>query len=129
MRTGQIRADGTFEVAGLAPGRYVLQAGRGRRPTNDLVGRTTVIVAGANLDNVSIALTTPAVATGRVEADTGAPPAFRAAQVRVSAVAADPAPVPFGGGGAGPVDDDYTFDVRGMSGPSYLRVTRRQAGT
>ena len=65
---------------------------------------------------MTIALTTPAVATGRVEADTGAPPAFSAAQVRVSAVAADAAPVAFGGGGAGTVADDYSFDVRGMSG-------------
>ncbi len=102
VRTGQIRADGTFEIAGLAPGRYVLQAGRGRRPTNDLVGRTTVIVAGANSTTSASRLTTPAVATGRVETDTGAPPTFRAAQVRVSAVATDPAPIPFGGGGAGP---------------------------
>ena len=123
VRTGQIRADGSFEIAGLPPGRYVLQAGRGRRPTNDLVGRTSIVVAGANIDHVSIALTTPAVATGRVEADTGAAPAFRAAQVRVSAVAADDAPVAFGGGGAGTVADDYSFDVRGMSGPSYLRVS------
>ena len=122
VRTGQIRADGTFEVAGLAPGRYILQAGRGRRPTNDLVGRTTVTVAGANLDNISIAMTSPAVAAGRIETDTGAPPAFRAAQVRVSAVAADPGQMGFGGGGMGPVADDYTFEVRGMSGPSYLRV-------
>ena len=57
---GRSAPTGRFEVAGLAPGRYVLQAGRGRRPSNDLVGRTTVTVAGANLDNVSIALTTPA---------------------------------------------------------------------
>ncbi|MGE0359388.1 MAG: collagen binding domain-containing protein [Vicinamibacterales bacterium] len=122
VRTGQIRADGSFEIAGLAPGRYVLQAGRGRRPTNDLVGRTTVVVAGGNVDNVTIALTTPAVATGRIESDTTSPSGFRAAQVRVSAVSADPAPGFFGGGGMGPVADDYTFELRGMSGPSYLRV-------
>jgi hypothetical protein len=123
VRTGQIRADGSFEIVGLAPGRYALQVGRGRRPTNDLVGRTSVVVAGANVDNVSIALTTAAFATGRVEADTGAVAAFRAAQVRVSAVSADPQPMMFGGGGGnGPVADDYTFEVRGMFGPSYLRV-------
>jgi hypothetical protein len=123
MRTGAIRADGSFEIAGLAPGRYVLQAGRGRRPTNDLVGRASVVVAGANVDNVTIALTTPAVASGRVETDTGAPPGFRASQVRISAAAAaDAAPMAFGGGGAGTVADDYSFEVRGMSGPSYLRV-------
>ena len=44
---------------GWPPGRYLLQAGRGRRPTNDLVGRTTLVVAGANVDNVTIPLTTP----------------------------------------------------------------------
>jgi hypothetical protein len=122
VRTGQIRADGSFEIAGLAPGRYLVQAGRGRRPTNDLVGRTTVVVAGANVDNVSIALTTPGIATGRVDTDTGAPPTFRANQVRVNAVSADPAPAAFGGGGAGIVNDNYTFEIRGMADPAYLRV-------
>ena len=123
MRTGQVRADGTFEIVGLAPGRYILQAGRGRRPTNDLVGRATVVVAGANVDNVIIPLAAPGIATGRVETDTGAPPTFRAAQVRVSAISADPTSVPFGGGGAGSVNDDFSFEVRGMSGPSYVRVS------
>jgi hypothetical protein len=122
VRTGQIRADGSFEIAGLAPGRYLLQAGRGRRPTNDLVGRTSIVVAGANVDNVTIQLTTAAIATGRVEADTGAAPTFRAGQVRISAVPAEPAPMAFDGGGTGPVADDFSFEVRGMSGPSYLRV-------
>ena len=123
VRTGQVRADGTFEIVGLAPGRYILQAGRGRRPTNDLVGRVTVVVAGANVDNVTIPLAAPGIATGRVETDTGAPPTFRAAQIRVSAISADPASMPFGGGGAGSVNDDFSFEVRGMSGPSYVRVS------
>jgi hypothetical protein len=123
MRTGAIRADGSFEVAGLAPGRYVLQVGRGRRPTNNLVGRTSVVVAGANVDNVSILLMAAASATGRVEAESGAAPTFRASQARVSAVPADAQPMLFGGADSGPLADDYTFDVRGMSGPSYLRVT------
>jgi hypothetical protein len=41
----------------------------------------------------------------------------------VSVVPADAQPMLFGGADSGPLADDYTFDVRGMSGPSYLRVT------
>ncbi len=121
---GRSAPTASFDIAGLAPGRYLIQAGRGRRPTNDLVGRTTVVVAGANVDNVIITMTTPGIASGRVETDTGVAPTFRAAQVRVSAVASEPGPMAFGGGGGtGPVNDDYSFEVRGMSGPSYLRVS------
>jgi hypothetical protein len=122
VRPGQVRADGSFEIRGLAPGRYTLTVGRGRRPSNDLVGRVTIVVAGADVDNVTIPLTTPALATGRVETDTGVPPAFAPTQVRVSAIAADPAPSMFSGG-ASVVADDYSFEVRGMTEPSYLRVS------
>jgi len=123
LRMGQSRADGSFEIRGLAPGRYVLQVGRGRRPTNDLVGRTPIVVAGGDVDNVTIALTTAAIATGRIESDTTSPPAVRPSQVRISAAPANPAPAAmFGGGAMSPVADDYTFELRGMSGPSYLRV-------
>jgi hypothetical protein len=118
-----MRADGSFEITGLAPGRYLLQAGRGRRPTNDLVGRATVVVAGANVDNVTIPLTTPGIATGRVDIDTGAAPTFAPNQVRVNATAADPGAATFGGGGGvGTVNDNYTFEIRGMAEPAFLRV-------
>ncbi|MGD9904620.1 MAG: carboxypeptidase regulatory-like domain-containing protein [Vicinamibacterales bacterium] len=124
VRTGQSRADGTFEIRGLAPGRYVLQVGRGRRPTDDLVGRTSIVVAGADVDNVTIALTTAAVATGRIESDSTSPPAVRPGQMRLSAVSADPVPAAaFGGGASSPVADDFSFELRGMAGPAYLRVS------
>lgn len=123
IRTGQTRADGSFEIPGLAPGRYVLQVGRGRRSGSDLVGRTSIVVAGADVDNVTIPLTAPAVARGRVETDTGASPVFRESQVRISAVPADQAPAAaFGSGAMSPVADDHSFELRGMSGPSFLRV-------
>ena len=74
------------------------------------------------MENVSIALLPTAVAAGRVDADTGAPNAFRAAQVRVSAVAAQPSSTQLGGNAQGTVADDYSFELRGLFEPSFLRV-------
>ncbi len=122
-RGAAVSGDGTFELPGLAPGSYTLVVRpQGRRGDTGLAGRTPLTVGGGDVDDVSIALMPTAVASGRIETDTGAPAAFRAAQVRISAVPAQPAGTPLGGSGQGQVADDYTFELRGLFEPSYLRV-------
>ena len=122
-RGAAVLGDGTFELPGLAPGNYTLLVRpQGRRGDAGLAGSTPITVVGGNIDNVSIALLPTAVALGRVEADTGAPNAFRAAQVRVSAMAAQPSNTQLGGNAQGTVADDYSFELRGLFEPSFLRV-------
>ncbi len=122
-RGAAVRGDGTFELPGLAPGSYTLMVrpqGRGGDP--GLAGSTPLTVGGGDVDNVIIALMPTAVASGRIETDSGQPAAFRAAQVRVSAVPAQPTGTPLGGNGQGHVADDYSFELRGLFEPSFLRV-------
>ncbi len=122
-RGAPVAGDGSFELPGLAPGTYTLTVRpQGRRSDGGLAGSTPVTVAGGDLDNVSIALMPTAVAGGRVEADTGAAGAFRASQVRVSTVPAQPSAPQFGGNAQTDVADDFTFELRGVFEPSYLRV-------
>lgn len=122
-RGAAVRGDGTFELPGLAPGSYTLMVRpQGRRGDAGLAGSTPLTVAGGDVDNVTIALMPTAVATGRLEADTGVAGAFRASQVRVNSVPAQPAGTPLGGNAQGQVNDDGTFELRGLFEPSYLRV-------
>ncbi len=122
-RGAPVAGDGSFELPGLAPGNYTLVVRpQGRRSDGGLAGSTPITVAGGDLDNVSIALMPTAVATGRVEADTGAAGAFRASQVRVSTVPAQPSAPQLGGNAQTGVADDFTFEVRGVFEPSYLRL-------
>jgi Carboxypeptidase regulatory-like domain len=122
-RGGAVRGDGTFELPGLAPGSYTLVVRpQGRRGDTGLSGSLPITVGGGDLDNVTIALLPTAIAAGRIETDTGAPATFSPAQVRVSAVPAQPSGTPLGGSGQGQVADDYSFELRGLFEPSYLRV-------
>jgi hypothetical protein len=124
LRGSPVRGDGTFELTGVPPGQYTLEVRpAGRRADASLAGRTSVTVSGVDLEGVSIALMPTAVAAGRIEADAGGPPRVRAAQVRVSAAPVDSTARGFGGNGQANVADDYTFELRGVSRPSYLRVT------
>ena len=122
MSPGQIQPEGDFEMRGIAPGRYVLRVQpRGPREADELVGMTTVTVAGTDLANVTIALQRPAALTGRIEFEGGLPSTVRASQVRVFAVPADPSPMRMVMGGPPEVADDYRFRVRGATGAIFLR--------
>ncbi|MGE0814122.1 MAG: carboxypeptidase regulatory-like domain-containing protein [Vicinamibacterales bacterium] len=123
LRGGPLSADGTFEISGLAPGRYVLVAGpRGRRSGTEPSGRLPITVSGVDLENVTIALAPPAVATGVIVTDTGKV-GLRAGQIRVSFTPAQPDALEGFRGGGVSADDDFTFELGGITEPGYLRVT------
>jgi hypothetical protein len=121
---GPVQPDGTFEIGGLPPGRYLLRVQpRGRRDGDELVGITTVTVSGVDLTGVTIPLQRPGAISGRIEFEGGAPATLTASQVRVMPMPADP----MGGRmmmmtGPPRTADDFTFTVQGVSAPVYLRV-------
>lgn len=127
LRGTQTRGDGTFELRGVAPGRYRVQAmSWGVGGDAGLTGSTTVTVNGSNLDGLTVALAPAPVVAGVVETDTGQPPTFRAAQVRFSAAPVTPSAMPLGRGGRGAggrANDDYTFEAAVVSEPAYFRVS------
>lgn len=122
-RGAPINADGTFELRGLAPGRYVLSVGgRGRRDDNALSGRLPITVSGVDLSGVTIALTPPAMIRGVVQTDTGAV-GLRTSQVRITFAAAEPSNVEALRNPGAVINDDFTFQVPGSGDAGYLRVT------
>jgi hypothetical protein len=122
QRGGPVDADGQFEINGLAPGRYTLVAGpRGRRNGDEPVGRTPIAVSGVDLSGVTVALAPPAALRGVVQTDTGAV-GLRAGQIRVTFASPESTVQP-GMGRQGRVNDDFTFELLGITEPGYVRVT------
>lgn len=126
LRGTQTRNDGTFDMRGVPPGRYRLQAmAWGATGDGGLTGATTITVNGSNLEGLTMALAPAPVIAGVVQADTNQGAGLRATQVRITPVPVTPTAVPMGRGGRGAggrANDDFTFQVAGLSEPAYLRV-------
>lgn len=123
-RGAPVSADGTFELRGLAPGRYTLVVGgRGRRGGGEEpTGRASIAVSGVDLTGITIGLAPPAVVRGVVVTDTGAV-GLRSPQVRVSFTPAQPAVADAFRNRGGGINSDFTFELGGITEPGYLRVT------
>ncbi len=123
-RGAPVSADGTFELRGLAPGRYTLVVGgRGRRGGGEEpTGRASIAVSGVDLTGITIGLAPPALVRGVVVTDTGAV-GLRSAQVRVSFTPAQPAVADAFRNRGGGINSDFTFELGGITEPGYLRVT------
>lgn len=126
LRGTQTRHDGTFDMRGVPPGRYRLQAmAWGATGDGGLTGSTTITVNGSNLEGLTLALAPAPVIAGVVQTDTNQGAGLRAPQVRITPVPVTPTAVPMGRGGRGAggrANDDFTFQVAGLSEPAYLRV-------
>ncbi len=119
---GQVDEDGAFHLAGIAPGRYVLQVQpQGRREEDDLVGMVTVTVAGTDLTNVVIALQRPGTITGRIEFEGGVPATVRPSQVRVYPNVVDENSARSMMNSQPQTHEDFTFTMRGALGPVLLQ--------
>lgn len=128
LRGTQTRNDGTFDLRGVPPGRYRLQAMSWGASSGEggLTGATTITVNGNNLDGLTVALAPAPIVSGVVQRDTNQGPGVRASQVRITAVPVTPSAIPMGRGGRGAggrANDDFTFQTAGLSEPAYLRVT------
>lgn len=122
-RGAAVNADGTFELRGLAPGRYTLVVGgRGRRGGDEPTGRASITVSGVDLAGITIGLAPPAVVRGVVVTDSGAV-GLRSSQVRVSFTPSQPAGADTFRNRGGGINGDFTFELAGITEPGYLRVT------
>jgi hypothetical protein len=115
--------DGSFAIAGLLPGTYLLEA---RSPTASEFASKEIVVEGSDVAGVTLVLSKGATARGRIRFDTGNPPeGLRASQIFVMPTFVDP----FGDhqlagmGGDRPVThDDWTFELPGLRGHGFIRA-------
>jgi len=116
---GQIKADGSFAIGGLAPGSYRLQTMNGPGDTES--GFTEVSINGDDINGIRLVGAKPSTASGRIIVDAAAAPALKPSLLRVMAQ-----PAVFDGMMMGPpappaqVNDDLTFELKSRPGKMRL---------
>jgi hypothetical protein len=119
--TAMAAADGSFAIAGLLPGAYVLEA---RSASDSESASTEVVVTGADVAGVSLILSKGATARGRIRFDTGdPPPQLRPSQVLVMPTLVDQQMVDVDmRGGLPAIRDDWSFELNGLRGRGFIRA-------
>lgn len=122
---GRIQGDGSFAIANVPPGRYMLRArGDGDPPQ---FGAQPLSVDGSDIGDVSVVLSTGATIAGTVTFQPGSAQAPDLAQVRIGAPSTDQAS--FGPQPNARVDTDGRFTLSGVSaGPHLIRSNGNTRG-
>lgn len=124
--TGITRPDGTFQIANLAPGEYVLFAtslNPSGGESGDASAPVRVAISSTDMDNLTLSMTAGVTLRGQIVTDQGAVPAFRPGGLRMMA-SADIALLTLARS-QGEVLEDWTFEITGVRAPVVLRPQGR----
>lgn len=128
MMNAMIAADGSFQFANVAPGRYNLSLRpSGMASASAEIGMMTVTVGNEDIDNLMLTTAIGAIARGVVMTDDGSAPPFRPDQVSIFPGPVDPMSGVFVMSGQNRINDDYTFELTGLSDRRLLRANVGQA--
>ncbi len=122
----QIKADGSFVVSGLTPGRYMLQVrggfGDGESASADIT------VSGDDVTGVRLAASTPSIVTGRVLVDPAAAQTLQTGTLRLGLQPVQMDMITMGGMPPVPVKDDLTFELKAQPGQFRVSLLGQVAG-
>ena len=117
--TGIARGDGSFAIAGLLPGTYLIEARSSSAPE---FASTEVVVDGGDVVGLSLILSSGATARGRIRFDIGRPPdGVRPSDVLIGAALLGQHHVGTPGGPPS-ARDDWSFEVQGLRGRGFIRA-------
>jgi hypothetical protein len=123
----QIKADGSFVVSGLAPGRYMLQV-RGMAVGGDAeAAYLDLTVNGEDINGVKLVATKPSAVTGRVLVDPAAASALRPSTITLGLQSVEPDMFMFGLA-PGKVADDLTFEIKAAPGRARIGLFGQSPG-
>ena len=110
----QIKADGSFAIIGVTPGRYLLQV-RGMGPDSE-AAFLDITVNGDDVNGLRLVANRPSVVSGRVVVDPAAAQALRPSTLRLGLQPVDLDMMMMGGTPPAPVNDDLTFELKTLPG-------------
>jgi hypothetical protein len=130
----QVREDGTFSLASVPPGEYLLQA-QTMAPGADGQGEVAtamVTVAGEDLSGVALVASRGVLIRGRVAFDVK-PPAGSVQPISIGVAGLPKDPLGemmawFGSDMSGRVADDWTFELRARTSPVLVRTMQVPPG-
>jgi hypothetical protein len=113
--------DGSFNIGGLLPGTYVIEA---RSMSDKEFASREVVIDGSDVAGLILTLSEGATARGRIVFETETPPEnLRPAQVFVGATSLDHQSGGMGTSNGPPVArDDWTFELHGLRGRGFIRA-------
>lgn len=117
---GITKPDGSFAVANVPPGAYIVEA---RAVTNESMSSSTtdVVVNGRDVTGLTLQFARSSTLHGRVRFDTGKPPTdVTPERIRLFPMSVD-AESFSSGSMPGPPRDDWTFEIRGVTGKRLIR--------
>ncbi len=118
-----VGADGGFQFANVAPGRYNLNVRPMSTPgMTDEFATVQMNVGSEDIENVIVTTSPGAIARGAVTMDDGSAPPFRSDQMQVFASPVEPSTMIMGGGPPR-VNEDYTFELTGLFDRRIIRAS------
>jgi hypothetical protein len=118
--SGITKPDGSFAVANVAPGAYSVEA-RAVMDGGMISSAIDVVVSGRDISGIALQFARSGTLHGRVRFDGGRPPTdLTPERIRLFPISLDAES--FGSGSApGPPRDDWTFEMKGMTGKRLIR--------
>jgi hypothetical protein len=118
-----VGADGSFQFANVAPGRYNINVRpMGMPGATDEVAVMPISVGNEDIDNVIVTTSLGATLKGVIVTDDGSVPTFRADQAQVFASPAEMS-MNFVGGGPTKINDDFSFEIGTLFDRRLIRAT------
>jgi len=129
----RVGENGHFTLTDVSPGEYTIAAremGPGRDGDESETAEVKLVVSGEDISGVSLIGSRGATIKGQVSFDTQQPSSLKPESVGVYVTPKDPTGGRgfFGRGNRDTLNDDWTFDLRAMSGPVLLRTMRTPPG-
>lgn len=130
MMSSMVGGDGTFQFTNVAPGRYTLNVRpMGMGTATSEMAALTVNVGNEDIDNLIVSTSVGAIARGVVVTDDGSAPTFRPDQVNIFPGPMDPMSGMMVFSGQNRLNDDFTFELTGLSDRRLIRANVGTAAT
>jgi hypothetical protein len=113
--------DGSFTLAGLTAGEYVLRVRTGMPQSGAESAAVPFTVGTSDVTNVHIVTSPPTSVTGRVHVDPSELGSLRPTIFRLNAPAGTPGDIGVSGGANTMVKDDFTFELKIPPGRVFIR--------